>query len=80
MIELIIIMFVVAIFGGLSRWATDQRFKRKYKEKLTQQRKHDLHYNSLDPRSPYLEKECCGNACGCHTEEKQVDMKSSGDM
>ena len=26
-------MFIVAIFGGLSRWATNQRFKRKYEEK-----------------------------------------------
>ena len=41
---------------------------------------HDLHYNSLDPDSPYSERECCGESCGCHTDKKEVDMKSSGDM
>ena len=41
---------------------------------------HDLHYNSLDPNSPYSERECKGESCGCHTDKKEVDMKSSGDM
>ena len=41
---------------------------------------HDLHYNSLDPNSPYSERECKGKSCGCHTDKKEVDMKSSGDM
>ena len=33
MIELIIILFIVAIFSGLGKWATEQRFQRKYEEK-----------------------------------------------
>ena len=41
---------------------------------------HDLHYNSLDPDSPYSERECCGADCGCHKDKKEVDMKSTGDM
>ncbi len=76
-IGIIFLLFVVAIISAMSKWATDQKYKRKYEEKL---RKHDLHYNSLDPNSPYSERECCGSDCGCHTEEKVVDMKSSGDM
>ena len=33
MIELLVILFVVAIISGLGRWATRERFKRMYKEK-----------------------------------------------
>ena len=34
MIELLVILFVVAIISGLGRWATRERFKRMYKEIL----------------------------------------------
>ena len=41
---------------------------------------HDLHYNSLDPDSRYSQRDCKGKSCGCYTDKKDVDMKSSGDM
>ncbi len=33
MMELLILMFIMAILSGLGRWATKQRFKRMYEEK-----------------------------------------------
>ena len=33
MIEMLIILFVVAIISGLGKWATQERFKRMYEEK-----------------------------------------------
>lgn len=74
-------MFIVAILTGMGRWATAQRYKRMYEEKLKQQRNHDLYYNSLDPNSKYSQRKCCGEDCGCHSKEpKEHDFKSSGDM
>ena len=32
MIEILIILFVIAFFSGLGKWATAQRLKRKYEE------------------------------------------------
>ena len=34
MIELIILLFVVSIISGLARWATDQRYKRKFEQRI----------------------------------------------
>ena len=77
MIELLVLMFIIAIITGLGRWATAQRYRRMYEAK----RRHDLYYNSLDPNSKYSERKCCGQSCGCHSEEpKETDFKSSGDM
>ena len=84
MIELLLLMFIVAILTGLGRWSTARRYRRKYEEKL----KHNRYYNSLDPNSKYSERECCGTDCGCHTNEKKLtkgpngteENWSSGDM
>jgi len=52
----------------------------QYGRQIDKKQKHNRHYNSLDPDSPYSERECIGKDCGCNTDNKQVDMNSTGDM
>jgi len=73
----LIVTIVLTIIVGRFAISKGQALERR---KQSLKRNHDLHYNSLDTNSEYSQRECCGQDCGCHTEEKKVDMKSSGDM
>ena len=66
-IVLIVTLALVVIIGkfAITKGQALERRKRSLKQK------HDLHYNSLDTNSKYAKQECCGQDCGCHTDEKK---------
>ena len=74
-IVILVIVIVLVVIIGRFAISKGQALERR---KQSLKRKHDLHYNSLDPTSKYSERECCGEDCGCHSNKKKLTIGPSG--